>query len=146
MHSKSYKIKIMINDGADEVIKKLFDSLKSRYQNDLESMRSSEFVFDYVQLLYYKCHKINLNRGRSYIDSTDWIINKNAAINPTNKKDNKCFQYAVTVVLSNEEIKKDPQIIKKIKQLINKYNWEGINYPSEKDDWKNIFSEYCYFY
>ena len=136
----------MINDGADEVIKKLFDSLKSRYQNDLESMRSSEFVFDYVQLLYYKCHKINLNRGRSYIDSTDWIINKNAAINPTNKKDNKCFQYAVTVVLSNEEIKKDPQIIKKIKQLINKYNWEGINYPSEKDDWKNIFSDYCYFY
>ena len=136
----------MINDGADEVIKKLFDSLKSRYQNDLESMRSSEFVFDYVQLLYYKCHKINLNRGRSYIDSTDWIKNKKAAINPTNKKDNKCFQYAVTVVLSNEEIKKDPQIIKKIKQLINKYNWEGINYPSEKDDWKNIFSEYCYFY
>ena len=22
--------------------------------------------------------------------------------------------------------------------MINKYNWEGINYPSEKDDWKKI--------
>ena len=21
---------------------------------------------------------------------------------------------------------------------MNKYNWEGINYPSEKDDWKKI--------
>ena len=40
-----------------------FDSLKHRYQNrineNLESMKGSEFVFDYVQLLYYKCHKIN---------------------------------------------------------------------------------------
>ena len=24
----------------------------------------------------------------------------------------------------------------KIKPFISKYNWEGINYPSEKDDWK----------
>ena len=35
-------------------------------------MRGSEFVFDYVHLLYYKCHKINFNHGRSYIDSLDW--------------------------------------------------------------------------
>ena len=30
--------------------------------------------------------------------------------------------------------KKDPQRITKIKTFINKYNWEGINFPSEKDD------------
>ena len=60
-------------------------------------MRGSDFTFDYVQLLYYKCHKINLNRGGSYIDSPDWIKNKKALINPINKKDNKCFQYAITV-------------------------------------------------
>ena len=48
----------MMNDktDADEMIE-LFDSLKNRYQNNLESMKGSEFVFDYVQLLYYKCHK-----------------------------------------------------------------------------------------
>ena len=50
----------MINDEADEVIKELFDLFKNRYQNDLELMKGSEFVFDYVHLLYYKCHKINL--------------------------------------------------------------------------------------
>ena len=22
--------------------------------------------------------------------------------------------------------------------IVDKYNWEGINYPSEKDDWKKI--------
>ena len=26
----------------------------------------------------------------------------------------------------------------KIKPFINKYNWEGINFPSEKDDWKKF--------
>ena len=39
MHSKSDNIEIMINDEADEVIKELFDSLKNRYQNNLESMK-----------------------------------------------------------------------------------------------------------
>ena len=38
MHSKSDNIEIMINDEGDEVIKELFDSLKNRYQNNLESM------------------------------------------------------------------------------------------------------------
>ena len=32
-------------------------------------MKGSEFVLDYLHLLYYKCHKINLQRGSSYIDS-----------------------------------------------------------------------------
>ena len=39
MHSKSDYIEIMINDEADEVIKGLFDSLKNRYQNNLESRK-----------------------------------------------------------------------------------------------------------
>ena len=39
----------MISGEADEVIKELFDSLKNRYQNNLESMRDSEFVFGYLK-------------------------------------------------------------------------------------------------
>ena len=38
----------MINDEANEVIKEFFDSVKNRYQNNLESMKGSEYVFDYV--------------------------------------------------------------------------------------------------
>ena len=48
MHSKSDNMEIMINDEADEVIKKLFNSIKIRYQNSLESMKSSEVFFNYV--------------------------------------------------------------------------------------------------
>ena len=48
MHSRSDNIEIMISDEADEVIKKLFDSLKNRYQNNLQSMRGSEFLFYFL--------------------------------------------------------------------------------------------------
>ena len=92
--------------------------------------------------MYYKCHKINPNCGGSYIDSPDWIKNKKATINLFNKKDNKCFQYDVKVVLNHKEIKKDLQRIAKIKPFINIYNWEGINLTSEKDDWKIIEKNY----
>ena len=68
MHSKSDNIEIVTNDEADEVIKKLFLSLKNRYQNNLESMKGTEFFLD-----YYNCHNINPNRGGSYIDSPDYI-------------------------------------------------------------------------
>ena len=49
-----------------EIIEKLFDSLKNRYQNN----------FDYVQLLYYKFYKINLNLCGSHIGCPYWIKNK----------------------------------------------------------------------
>ena len=72
-------------------------------------MKDSEFVFDYVHLLYCKCHKVNPNRGGSCIDSPDWIKNKKKTKrNPINKNDNKCLQYAITVLI-HEEIKKEEQ-------------------------------------
>ena len=67
-------------------------------------MKGSEFVFDYVHSLYYKCHKIDSNCGGSYIDSPHLI--KKATINPINKTNNKCFQYVITVALNHEKIKK----------------------------------------
>ena len=76
MHSKSDNIEIMISGETDKIIEKLFNSFKTRYQNNLQSMRGSQFVFDYVHLLYYKCHKINFNYGGSYIDYPDWIKKK----------------------------------------------------------------------
>ena len=99
-------IQKVITYDADEVMKEPFDSIRNRYQNIWESMKGSEFLFHYVYLLYYKYHKLNPNHGGSYLDSPDWIKNKVATINPINKKDNKQFQYPVTVVLNHEEIKK----------------------------------------
>ena len=58
MHSESNNIEIIISDEAGEVIKELFDSLTNRYQKNSESMKGSEFVFDYVHLMYYKANVI----------------------------------------------------------------------------------------
>ena len=50
-------------------------------------MEGSEVVSDFIHLLNYKCHKINLSHGGSYIDSLDWIKSKKTTINAINKKD-----------------------------------------------------------
>ena len=76
-------------------------------------MKRSEFVFDYVHFLYYNCYKTNPDSGRSYIDFHDWLKNKKGTTNHINKKDNRCFQYAVTGGLNHEEIGKNPERITK---------------------------------
>ena len=40
----------------------------------------------------------------------------------------------VTVALNHDSNGGHPERKTKIKPFINKYNWEGINYPSEKDN------------
>ena len=81
MQSKNGNIEFMLYDNANEVVDEFFESLLSRYQSALEtSMRGSDFIFDSVQLLYYKYHNINFKRGGSYINSPDWI--KKVTINP----------------------------------------------------------------
>ena len=58
------------------------------FQKNLEMlMKGSDFIFDLVQLMYYKCNKINFKRGGSYIDSPDWIKNKEAIIDPKTEDD-----------------------------------------------------------
>ena len=84
-------------------------------------MKDSEFFSGQLQLLYYKYHKINPVHDGSYIYSPDLIKSEKATINPINKKDNKCFQYAVTVTLNHEEIGKHAERITKTKPFINKY-------------------------
>ena len=81
MLSKSDNLEIMISDKADEVIEELFKSLLNTYQSNLEKLiRGSEFVFDYLYLLYYKCHKTNPNCDESYEDSPNWVKNEQQLI------------------------------------------------------------------
>ena len=65
-----------------------------------------------------------------------WINNIKVTTDSIHIRDKKCFQYPVTVVLNHEEIKKGLQRITKIKPFINKYDREGMNFPSRKDDLK----------
>ena len=105
MDSYSKNIEIIVNDKADKVFKKLFRSLLTKYQNNLQkSMKCSNFIFDCFYLFHCRCHKINLKRGRSYIDSTICIKTKKATITGINKGYNKCFLNTATLVLNHKEI------------------------------------------
>ena len=77
MHAKSDNIEIMMGSKTDEVIEELFKSLFQRYQEGLEeSLKESQFIFDSADVLYYDLNEIRLNRGGSYIDSSEWLKNK----------------------------------------------------------------------
>ena len=140
MHTRSDNEEFMNGSDTDEIIKGLFESFLQKYEENLqEKMRGSDFEFDGVNFLYYDFNKISINRGGSYIDSPKWLKDKKSTINPKNNG-HKCFQYAVTLALNLDKIKKDPQRISKIKLFIEQYNWTDIDFPSTSKDWKNFES------
>ena len=138
MHTRSDNIEIMIGDDNDGIIEELFKSFRQIYEENLQNkMRGSDFEFDGVNFLYYDFNKISLNRGGSYIDSPKWLKDKKSTINPKNN-DDKCFQYAVTLALNLDKIKRDSQRISKIKPFIDQYNWKDIDFPPTSKDWKKF--------
>ena len=139
MYANSDNIVIMIGYETDEIIEKLFKSLLGRYQQGLEekTREGSGYVFDSFYLLHYRLHKINLNKGGSYIDSPKWLKNKRATKTPKNN-DYKCFQYAVTLALNYQRINNYPEEIYNFIPFINKYVWNEIEFPSHKKDWNKF--------
>ena len=91
-------------------------------------MSGSYLVFESVDLLYYDLDKTTLTRGESYIESPKYLINKGATINPKNEKDDKCFQYALTLALNYNRIKK------KDLEKILKIKWKDIDFLSHQKD------------
>ena len=101
-HSKSDNVEIMRGRSTNDILNKLIESFKQRYQEGLETrMRDSSYVFNYVKLLEYHFHKISISRGSSYIPILEWIANKKCTINSKNTKDNRCCSYAIVIALNS---------------------------------------------
>ena len=138
MHTRSDNEEFMNGHGTDEIIKGLFESFLQKYEENLQNkMKGSDFKYDSVNFLYYDFNKISLNRGGSYIGSPKWLKDNKSTINLKNN-DDKCFQYAVTLALNLDKIKKDPQRISKIKPFIDQHNWKDIDFPSTSKDWRKL--------
>ena len=101
-------------------------------------MKGSKFIRDSVDLLYYRYNKTSLRRRKSYIKSPELLKNKRATINPKIKKDDNCFQYALTVALNWERIVGNPQRVSKIKLFISQFEWKEIDFPSHSKDWRTF--------
>ena len=92
---------IRLGNETDDFVLKICKSFLNNYQEEEIILRKGiGFVFESVDLLSYIFHKISLKRGKSQIQSPEWVINKTATINPKNKND-KCFQYSITAALNH---------------------------------------------
>ena len=99
-----------------------FLSFLNNYQKEEKILRNrSNLMFEIVKILYYHIHKINIKRGKSYIKSPEWTLNKRATINDKNK-DNTCFQYAITAALNHQKIENHPERMLNIKPFIDQCN------------------------
>ena len=64
-----------------------------------------------------------MKRAESYIFSPDWLRSKGATINLKNEKDNKCFQYAITLSLNYNKIMK-----KELENIFKTMKHEDIDF------------------
>ena len=70
------------------------------YQQEEQVTRGeSDSIFESVELIDYHPHKISLKRGKSYIESSEWLINKGATINQKKKK-KKMIMFSVCINFS----------------------------------------------
>ena len=82
--------------------------------------------------MHYYFQKKDIRRAESYIKSRGWLVNKGATINPRNENDNKSFQYAITIVLNYNKIKK------KYLKEIEKIKRSNIDFSSYQNNWENF--------
>ena len=96
-------------------------------------IKGSDCVFESVDLMDYKLPRVRLNRGGSYIKSSEWLENKKATINPKNKNDDECLRWSIISALNYNDIMKKEfeNIFKKIKQ-------EDKDFWSHQRDWENV--------
>ena len=108
---------IMRGSDTDDIIRELFRSFLHNYQEELKIIKGSDFVFESVELMDYKLHRVRLRRGRSYVKSPEWLANKKATINPKNKNGDECARWSTTCPLNCNEIMKEEfeNIFKNIK-------------------------------
>ena len=134
IYSASEPVESFMGSDTEDVIDTLFHTILQRFQQAQETSndKGSEFIPESVELLYYYFQKINIRRAESYIMSPDWLVNKEATINPKNQKDNKCFQWSIISGLNYNKIKE-----KELKKLL-KFRRVDTDFSSYQRDWEEF--------
>ena len=124
---------IMWVSDTDDIIRELFRSFLHNYQEELKIIKGSDFVFESVELMDYKLHRVRLRRGGSYIKSPEWLLHKGATINPKNENDDECLRWSTISALNYNEITK-----KEFENIFKKIKHEDKDFSSHQRDWKNF--------
>ena len=88
----SDNVSIMHGEDTDAIIRGIFRSFLHNYQQELKTIKGSDFVFESVDLLGYKFDRVRLRRDGSYIKSHKWLLHKGSSINPKNEDDDECLR------------------------------------------------------
>ena len=113
----------------DNIIKELFESFLNNYQEELKITSGSESNFENVEKMDYKHRRVPLRRGRSYIKSPEWLLNKEATINPKNENDDECLRWSIISALNYKEITK-----KEFENISKKIKHEDKGFSSQQGD------------
>ena len=70
----SDNVSIMWGRDTGDIIRELFRSYLHIYPVELKIIKGSHFVFESVELMDYKLHRVRLRRGGSYIKSSEWLL------------------------------------------------------------------------
>ncbi|XP_057310491.1 uncharacterized protein LOC130648455 [Hydractinia symbiolongicarpus] len=117
----------IVNESLDT----MFAQMKTHIENP--ALPKSGFSIGRIQHLDVDFHKLKLRWGSSYIETPKWIATKKAIINPNNN-DQECLRWALIAVLHYEDIAKDPQRISKLRPYVDRYKWQGIEFPTSIKD------------
>ena len=74
------------------LLEKFLDIFYVNYQEEVKMIKGRDFVFESIELIDYKLHRVRLRRGGSYLKSPEWLANKKATINTKNKNDDECLR------------------------------------------------------
>ena len=126
-NNESMAIDILFSSKDSEEITLLY---KSEYNLERENKVLLLMINDDDNEKYYYFAV----KSKLELYSSEWLRSKKESI--TNE--DNCFQNALNDSLDYQKIKKDLQKISKLKPYINQYNWKGIKFLSDKEDWKKF--------
>ena len=102
----SDNVRIMQGKDTSAIIREIFRSFPHIYQQELKIIKESNFVFESVDLMDYKLHKVRLKRGGSYIKSPECLLHRRATINPKNENNDECLWWSIIFALNYNELTK----------------------------------------
>ena len=99
----------------------------------MKIIKGSDFVFESVELMDYKLHRVRLWRGGSYIKSPEWFLYKGATINLKNENDDKCLWWSTISALNYNEITK-----KELENIFKNIKHGDKDFSSHQRHWENF--------
>ena len=138
LYVKSKNIICISSDDTSIIVDELLESLSKYYhEKSMIARTDSSYIFHSVHELNIHFRIVDLKRTGTYIQSPKWLVDKKATVNPKNTKDNYCFAFASTIAIFHSELKKPlERILSKHIEYTDKLNFNGINFPASKHDYK----------